>query len=210
VADFLCGVFDGHAKRRESGVLDSFFGISRAQQTGMIAQPEHSLADDGRPRAAEPELLTERGEAVSRLRRKVGKGAAVYLNLTPIDYAKLRLEGKGGDIRAIAAETLADAGLTPAADVTIEGGPPVGCEVLTYQGDGRRYIAIMRRPEYRIGSLGDIGYSDNSRFEQPAEVTVRFGKKVRAAELLSGRDLGETEEATLTLGPWKPLILELR
>jgi hypothetical protein len=210
VADFFCGIFDGHAKRREAGILDSFFGISRDAQTGMVAQPEQSHADDGQLRAAEPELLTEKGEAVSRLRRKVGKGAAVYLNLTPIDYSKLRLEGKGDDIRAIAAETLADAGLAPPAEVTIDGGPPVGCEVLTYEGDGRRYIAIMRRPEYSIGSLGEIGYSDNSRFEKPVDVTARFGEKTRATELLSGLDLGETEETTLTLRPWKPLILELQ
>ena len=210
VADFLCGVFDGHAKRRDSGVLDAFFGISRAQQTGMVAQPERSHGDDGTLRAAESELLTERGEAVSRLRRTVRKGAAVYLNITPIDYSKLRLEGAGGDIRAVAAETLAAAGLAPAADVTIDGLPAVGCEVFTYRGDGRRYLAIMRRPEYRVDSLGEIGYSDNSLFERPVQVTVRFGGKTRATELLSGLDLGETEEATLTLRPWKPLILELR
>jgi hypothetical protein len=210
VADFLCGIFDGHAKRREAGILDSFFGISREGQTGLVAQPEQSHAEDGALRAAEPELLTEDGKPVSRLRRKVGQGAAVYLNLTPIDYSKLRLEGKGGDLRAIAAETLSAAGLAPAADVAIDGLPPVGCEVLTYKAGGRRYIAIMRRPEYSIGSLGEIGYSDNALFEQPVDVTIRFGEKTRAAELLSGLDLGETEETTLTLRPWKPLILELQ
>jgi hypothetical protein len=41
-------------------------------------------------------------------------------------------------------------------------------------------------------------------------VTIRLAEKARAAELLSGVDLGETEETTLTLRPWKPLIIELQ
>jgi hypothetical protein len=39
---------------------------------------------------------------------------------------------------------------------------------------------------------------------------VRSGEEARAAELLSGLDLGETDETTLTLRPWKPLIIELQ
>jgi hypothetical protein len=210
VADLFCGVFDDHGKRRDSGVLDSLFGVSRRGQSGMIAQPHRSCDDNGRLQAAEPDLLTDDGEAVLRLRRKAAEGQAIYLNLTPIDYAKLRLEGKGEELRQVAAQLLADAGISPPVSVTIDGGPPVGCEVLTYRNADRRYLAIMRRPEYRVDSLGEIGYTDNSLFEKPVQVTVGFRSSMRAAELLSERDLGEPDQVTLTLDPWKPLILELR
>jgi hypothetical protein len=82
--------------------------------------------------------------------------------------------------------------------------------VISYQGEGRRYVAIMRNPEYSIGSLGEIGYTDNSRFEQPERLTVEFDAPVRVRELLSGRDLGEKERVEVTLDPWKPVVLEMR
>jgi len=206
LADLLPGVFDEHAKRREAGALDSFFGVSRKGQTGMVAQPDRSLDDSGYLLAAEPSLLSSDGAPVGALDRKVGKGEAVYLNTTPIDYSKLRLVGEGAAIREAIAQVLAKAGITRDITVTIDGGPPVGCEVITYRDSDARYVAIMRRPEYQIGSLGEIGYTDNSRFEQPVEVKVSFERPVKAKELLSGRALGEGSEFTLTLGPWKPVV----
>jgi hypothetical protein len=68
----------------------------------------------------------------------------------------------------------------------------------------------MRRPEYRANELGEIGYTDNSRFEQPVEVKVSFERPVKAKELLSGRELGEGSEFKLTLGPWKPVLVRVR
>ena len=209
IADFLPGVFDEHAKRREGGALDSFFGVLRTAQSGMVPQPDRSLDEAGQLVAAEPWLRTADGAAVIALDREVGKGRAVYLNLSPIDYSKLRLVGEGAAIREAAASVLAGCGIARDVTVTIAGAPPVGCEVITYRDDGARYLAIMRRPEYQIGSLGEIGYTDNSRFEQPVEVTVAFGHSVKAKELLGGRELGEGREFRLTLGPWKPVVVEL-
>jgi hypothetical protein len=67
----------------------------------------------------------------------------------------------------------------------------------------------MRNPEYSIGSLGQIGYTDNSRFEEAEEFVVEFGAPTKARDLLAERDLGEAETVTVTLGPWKPIILEM-
>jgi hypothetical protein len=210
LADFLPGVFDEHAKRREGGALDSFFGVSRKAQTGMIAQPDRSLDEAGRLLPAEPSLLTRDGAPVSALGREVGKGRAVYLNLSPVDYSKLRLIGEGAPIREAIAQVLARCGIARDVTVTINDGPPVGCEVITYRDSNARYIAIMRRPEYRANELGEIGYTDNSRFEQPVEVKVSFERPVKAKELLSGRELGEGSEFKLTLGPWKPVLVRVR
>ncbi|MFB3883217.1 MAG: beta-galactosidase [Armatimonadota bacterium] len=202
IADFLPGVFDEHAKRRTAGALDGFFGVSRKAQTGMVAQPDVSLDSRGALLAAEPALTASD--------RAVGKGRAVYLNISPIDYSKLRLVGEGAAIREAIAQVLAKCDIARDVTVTIDGGPPVGCEVITYRDGEARYIAVMRRPEYQIGSLGEIGYTDNSRFEQPVEVTVTFDQPVNAKELLSGRELGEGREFRLTLGPWKPVVVEVR
>jgi hypothetical protein len=207
IADFLPGVFDEHAKRREGGALDSFFGVLRTAQSGMVSQPDRSLDEAGQLVAAEPWLRTADGAAVMALDREVGKGRAVYLNLSPIDYSKLRLVGEGAAIREAAASVLAGCGIARDVTVTIDSGPPVGCEVITYRDGDTRYVAIMRRPEYRANELGEIGYTDNSRFEQPVEVKLTFERPVKAKELLSGRDLGEGREFTLELGPWKPVVV---
>jgi hypothetical protein len=238
IADFLPGVFDEHGKRRTTGVLDGLFGVSRPSR-GMIQQPERSqsvgfrLAGRRLPLGpAEPHLrlLTGRPAAYTDflpleqhaagapdstpvlIARNLGKGSTHYLNLSPIDYAKWRLEGKGGDLRQLIAAILANAGGRPVIKVTraVDGGPPIGCEVITYHSDGgRRYLAIMRNPEYRIDSLGEIGYTDNSRFEQPEQLVVEFDAPTCVRELLSSRNLGQTQRIELTLDPWKPLILEL-
>jgi len=210
MADFLPGVFDEHGKRRGAGVLDDFFGVSRAHQEGMIRQPEHSLDADGALLPAEPNLRTEKGEPVSRFVRAGGAGASVYLNHSPIDYGKLRLQGEGSTIRDEIAGILADIGIDPAAKVVIDGGPPIGCEVITYTGENARYVAIMRRPEYQVDSLGEIGYTGNSLFEVPVDVEVELGQPADVRELLSGEDLGRTDRVKVTLGPWKPVVLEIR
>jgi hypothetical protein len=209
IADFLPGVFDEHGKRREGGALDSLFGVSRKGQTGMVAQPDRSLDDSGRLLPAEPPLLTLDGAPVSALSREAGEGRAIYLDLSPIDYSKLRLVGEGVAIRDATAQVLAGCGIARDVTVTIDGGPPVGCEVITYRDGEARYVAIMRRPEYRASELGEIGYTDNSRFDQPVELKVTFPRPVKTKELLTNRDLGEGSEFELTLGPWKPVILEL-
>jgi len=68
----------------------------------------------------------------------------------------------------------------------------------------------MRRPEYQVDSLGEIGYTDNSRFEVPVDVEVQLDQPADIRELLSGKALGRTDRVQATLGPWKPVVLELR
>ena len=238
IADFLPGVFDERCKRRATGALDGIFGVRRNAR-GMIQQPEGSdgvgfrLAGSHLPLGpAEPELRLVAGRPAAYtaslaldvpaiagadntpvlIERSVGKGRTHYLNLSLIDYAKWRLTGDDGPLRELVADIFTACGAAPAIKVTRapDGGPPVGCEVITYMGDGCRYLAIMRNPEYRVGSLGEIGYTDNSRFEQPEQLVVEFDAPTHARDLLSDRDLGQTERVELTLDPWKPLILELR
>jgi hypothetical protein len=210
IADFLAGVFDAHARRHRSGALDAVFGVSREAQTGMVAQPDRSLDEAGRLLPAESSLRALDGGPVSALEREVGRGRAFYLNVSPIDYAKLRLDGEGAPIRDAAARVLAHVGVARDLTVTIAGGPPVGCEVITYRDGDARYIAIMRRPEYRADELGEIGYEGNSRFEQPASVAVSLAPPASVRDVLGGRDLGETDQVVVTVDPWKPTILEIR
>jgi len=238
IADFLPGLFDEHGKRRTVGALDGLFGVRRPG-LGMVRQPERSEGPGfklagrhlplgpaepglrllmGRPAAYTAPLPLDQPAAGAPdltpvlIERGVGKGKTFYLNLSPIDYAKWRLTGEGGDLRGIVADIFAKVGVRPSVKVTraADGGPPVGCEVITYQGDGCRYVAAMRNPESSISALGEIGYTDNSRFERPEQLVVEFDAPVRVREMLSDRDLGEAARVELTLDPWKPLLLELR
>ena len=214
IADFLPGVFDEHCGRRERGALDDLFGVSRAEMTGMIAIPEASFeAGTERPILAEPKLSHEGGSVTVSpppIRQSVGKGRAWYLDYSPIEYAKLRLSGKGDYFRELLGGILSQAGVAPNVAVTLGGKPPVGCEVITYQGEGCRYVAIMRNPEYEVSDLGEIGYGDNSRFEQGDKVTLQFSSPVQARELPSGQTFGRTRKLDLTLSPWQPLVVEVR
>jgi hypothetical protein len=136
---------------------------------------------------------------------------AWYLNISPVDYAKLRLEGKGEEFREIIGDILTQSGVRPAIKVTAaNGGPPVGFEVIPYEGEGRRYLAIMRDPEYEVSDLGEIGYGDNSLLEKPATLTIELPAEATVKELLTGRDFGRAKRFEIMVDPWKPAILELR
>lgn len=237
IADFLPGVFDEHGKRRTTGVLDGLFGVSRTARD-MVEQPQESTGVGfrlaGRQIAlgpAEPNLRLLRGRPAAYtdfapldkpaagvpdstpviIAREIGEGSTYYLNLSPIEYGKWRLEGEGGHLRQLASDVLVAAGVEPAVKVTrvADGGPAVGCEVITYQGNGCRYVAVMRSPEYDIGSLGEIGDTDNSRFEQAEQLAIEFDAPTRVRDLRADRDLGQTQRVELTLDPWRPLLLEL-
>ena len=82
--------------------------------------------------------------------------------------------------------------------------------MITYQGDGRRYVAIMRNPEYEASDLGELGFTDNSRFEKPERLTVQFAQPAEVKELLSGREFTKTSKLEIALDPWKPVVLEVR
>ena len=192
IADFLPGVFDGHGKRRGKGVMDGFLGIT--QPGGKVEQPETSAV----------------AKLAMRDARRVGKGQAYYLNISPIDYAKLRLEGKGEEFRRVIGAILASAGVKSAVTVTIAGGPPIGCEVITYHGNGKRYVAIMRNPEYNVSELGELGYGNNRLFEQPVTAKVALDTPADARELLTGKEFKGAKTLEVRLEPWKPVIVEIR
>jgi len=212
IADCLTGVFDEHGKRRKNGPLDELFGIDRTYSP-MVEQAEATLAPGSVwPQPAEYEVRPkEHKGSPMMIQRQAGSGRATYLNFSPIDYAKLRLEGKGGEVRDLIGSILAKAGVKPTIKVTAaEGGPPIGFEVIAYQAEGKRYLAIMRNPEYEASDLGELGYGDNSRFEQPEKVQVEFGAEVQVKDLLAGADLGRRLQLTVTVDPWKPTLLEIR
>ena len=226
IADFLPGVFDEHGKRRKRGVLDDFYMVARPAG-GMIQQPEESggigfemsgrriplgPAEAGVISNSEMVYGFPAGEATVLMWRPASRSTRVYyLNLSPIDYPRWRLEGKGGELRELVAEILHQAGVRPAVKVTAAGGgPPVGFEIITYQGEGCRYLAVMRNPEYEVSDLGEIGYTDNSRFEKPEKLVVELEQEMHVKDLLASYDFGKTKRLEVTVDPWKPVILELR
>jgi hypothetical protein len=204
------GLFDEHGKRRAKGVLDVlFYGIVRPE--GPVRQLDTSFEGDKEDALAREDIRWTSGHSpMINPPLQVGRGHARYLGYSIIDYAKLRLKGGGKRFRDAIGGTLALVGVKPAAKVTLAGGPPLGCEVITYHRGTTRYIAIMRNPEYHAGELGDLGYGDNHLFEVPAQVTVHFDKPVNAKELLSGQSFPNARTVALTLDPWKPLIMEVK
>jgi len=224
IADFLPGVFDQHCKRRKMGALDGFFGVTRPGG-GMIEQPEKSqgpgfrLAGQTIPLGpAEPGLgllMGRPGAMVERVpllvERSIEKGKAYYLNISPVDYPKERLGEVGGHLRALVGDILGRAGVRPPAKVTLaDGGLPVGCEVIGYRDEGRRYLAIMRDPDYTVTELGAITYPPGGRPDEPTPLVIELAAPAQVRELLSDRGLGETNRVELTLDPWKPVVLEVR
>ena len=107
IADFACGLFDQHGKPRGKGVLDDLFGVTH---DGSETQADFFGAklwvetdqDKGFSYKTFKEFYAtmtcklEGGFAVAEKKlktqivKKVGKGTAVYLNLSPQRYQQYR------------------------------------------------------------------------------------------------------------------------
>ncbi|HEY3492988.1 MAG TPA: beta-galactosidase trimerization domain-containing protein, partial [Solirubrobacterales bacterium] len=107
IADFACGLFDQHGRGRSKGALDDLFGVRHDgtetrndffggklwvetdQEKGYKSKSHRELLDTLSPRLHQGFAIAERKLPVGTVRR-VGRGKAVYLNLSPQRYLLYR------------------------------------------------------------------------------------------------------------------------
>lgn len=177
IADSQSAIFDMHARQLKNGRLDSLFGISRTGiETGELAGKSRSITKmplrmratgnlkgliDGLTTAGlvpvEPGVdakgaraLLQSGHVKGIFIRRVGKGNAVYLNLSLLTYHRNRADAsKSAPLRKLIRRVLAHAGVT--AKVTVEhvggpGGPSGPLDVFRNSFGPLELVALMRRP----------------------------------------------------------------
>lgn len=148
IADFCCGMFDHHGKGRTKGALDDLFGVRHDgteakqdffsdklwvetdQDAGFSYKRLSQLFGTLSPRLEEDFAVAEK-RLPTRSVREVGRGRAIYLNLSPQRYLMYREERRTTDAqRALFMKYVYEAGARSWVRVTgADGRRPTNCEV---------------------------------------------------------------------------------
>ncbi len=200
VADFACGLFDQHGKGRKAGALDKLFGV---RHTGKESRSDffsgrlwvESDQDAGFSAATWRELLDtlpcrqEQGFAVAEQQlpiqtvTQVGRGQAVYLNLSPQRYLQYRQEGTASQaLRQVFLQQI-QAVTQPRVQVTASDPPLGNLEVTTWQQPDRTYVFVM----HKAATGGDPTGGNWGTDLQVADVAVELGFPAAVQDVVNER-----------------------
>jgi glycosyl hydrolase family 42 (putative beta-galactosidase) len=233
IADNGTATLNEHGRDLGRGQLDDVFGIGRAkgqapgravvgvgdQDSLHLAGAELAFLEVG-----DPDVVLRGGKALAAggnvplvIVNRFGGGSAFFLNLEVAKYGTQRLRQ---DIHSSLPDLIegvtALAGIRPRVRVLGQDGKRLpGAEVVMFANGACEHVTIFRNPQFDIEGLGDypgirIGGSDegidNSRFEQPAEVSVEWPAVRNTYDVRGREDLGAIRTRKATLDPWRPLI----
>jgi len=188
IADFGCGLFDQHGKGRRRGAADDLFGIqhdgSETQSAFFAGRLWVETNQDAaysyrryRELFATLDCRLQNGFAVAEKRlpvrsvRQVGRGKAVYLNLSPQRYLQYREEGSATDAqRRVFLEHVLGAGCTPRVQVTSGGSRPRNCEVVYWSKGERTLMFIVQNAAVTGSATGGGGAEGLIQGGAPIEV----------------------------------------
>lgn len=208
IADFCCGLFDQHGKARARGALDDLFGVThdgteRAQDffgDRLWVETDQDAAynyKSYRELFATIPCQLHNGYAVAEKRlpiltvRKVGKGTAVYLNLSPQRYLQYREEGTADDRSRLPFVTLIfEAGVRPWIQVTSEGRRPANVETCYWKNRGRIFVFVVQNAPVTGSMFGETGATSLKTRTIP--IVVKLNRTVRdVRDERSGANLGD-------------------
>jgi len=233
IADTLCGLLTETGQgRRQVGLLDDLFGIRRDESRGYLNGrglvevnaeyferpfPERLRAYDGALRyrsmvvyergtkAAPGAAGDAAGSADVLVRRAVGPGRTLYLNLTPLAYSHFpfRSGEVGAAWRAVVARALAEAGLRARVEIHRRGGERAPwMESLLWRNANRYCLAVVKNPGEAPEALPVIE-------QEPEPITVTLRLPARGVRnVRTGAILGDVSAFTDRFTPWEASLYE--
>lgn len=213
IADFLCGIFDHHAKgRKAGGVLDDMFGVKQDPKwkqadiftNGLWVEVDQDAnwSNAGKYQA----FLTTSNSckkdesgfniAVPALKvnnvNKFGKGTAVYMNLSPQWYNAYRQSGGMEECkkRSVFMKHIHDAGVKRWVEIQDATEKEFGYEISYWENNGRTYLFLCSNPESATTELG--GGNSIGLKSDLVTVTLAFNKPLKGVKNeRSGDTLGQ-------------------
>ncbi len=227
IADFACGLFDQHGKGRTRGALDELFGVGHdgTETARDFFGPRLWVETDQdrgfsyrkyRDLFATIDCELEGGFAKAEKRlpvgvvRTVGKGRAVYLNLSPQRYLQYREEGAASDAhRRRFVQPVLDAGAKPWVAVTgPDGRRPANCEVTYWSKGDRRLVFVVQNVPIGGGSAGGGGAEGLVARTIPVE--VEFARAVRdVIDERTGTKLGDGRKFRFQFNTAEAVLLSI-
>jgi hypothetical protein len=227
VADFGCGLFDQHGKGRRRGALDGLFGVqhdgSESRQDFFAGKLWVETDQDKaysyhryRDLFATLACRLEGGFAVAERRlpvrtvRQIGRGTAVYLNLSPQRYLQYREEGSASDAhRNVFLEHVLAAGSKPWVRVTSGASRPRNVEVTYWSKDGRTLVFVVQKAVTSGSEAGGGGAEGLADKDIPVELEF----PVDVADVVderSGKLLGSGRRFSFAFHTTEAVFLSIR
>jgi hypothetical protein len=222
IADFACGLFDQHGKARTRGVLDDFFGVSHDgrltkrdffsgnlwvetnQDAGYGYQKYRELFNTTACRQHDGFAIAEPRLGTPKL-KQVGRGQAVYLNLSPQRYLQYREEGSDTDAhRATFLSRINPSGRPPRVIVAHQGRRPPQCEVTYWSKGGRTYVFVLKNVPVGATPTGGGGATRVGPREIDIEVALPQAQKV--VDERTGRSLGDGKTFSFRWNGMQPVF----
>jgi len=218
IADHMTGIFDQHGRGWKRPALDELFGIGsrpRATRDTMFGgsclaelDPEtyykKTFIEAGREIRAKCKRSKGMAVAERELRcfreKKTGKGWAVHMNTSVMEYVGLRAEGDtAAEYAAPIIELLHGAEVKPRMKLLVNRERPSFTEVLCWKNNGRVYAAVIRNPNpfaVANGRAKEFGIGP-----EQVKLLIRFeSAKEDVIDELTGKRLGTGVSFEL---PWK-------
>lgn len=222
IADFACGLFDQHGKARSRGVLDDFFGVARDgsltkrdffsgtlwvetnQDAGYSFKNYRELFGTTNCRQRDGFAIAEPRLGPPKVKR-LGRGQAIYLNLSPQRYLEYREEGADTDAhRATFVSRINPSGRPPRVIVAHQGRRPPQCEVTYWSKGGRTYVFVLKNIAVAATPTGGGGASGVAPHKITIEVALpRAGKVV---DERTGKSLGEGKTFSFRWNGMEPVF----
>ena len=226
IADFACGLFDPHGRGRTRGALDDLFGVkhdgseTRAdlfagrlwvetdQDAGYGFRRWRDLFSTLHPRLHQGYAVAERRLPVGS-ERPVGKGRAVYLNLSPQRYLMEREEGRGNaERRRPFLDPLRRAGIAPWLAVRAAG-RPVPLEATSWSKGDRTYVFVLQNVPVASRSTGGGGAMGLAGGE--LDVEVRLAAPARGLrDERTGRALPDGDRLSFRIDAAEAVLFSFR
>ena len=221
IADFACGLFDQHGKGRAKGALDDLFGVAHDgteakadlfgpsaklwvetdQDAAFSYKKFRELFDTVPCQLADGFAVAER-KLKPHTVTKVGKGTAVYVNLSPQRYLQYREEGTASDQnRNVFLQYVAQAGVKPWVAVAgPDGKRPYNCEVTYWSKGGRTYCFVLQNAAVTGSDVGGGGVEGLAAKKHP--ITVAFPAPVKdLVDERAGKTLGDGQSFSFAFNP---------
>ena len=238
IADYWTGLLDEHGVgRAPGGGLDALFGLRRDESRGYFdgstiteidgerySRPFLDRFPTGNLLRFEGRMIVERGTTADAarathridgadvvLRRRVGRGNTIYLNLSPVEYFdnSVRLQAPGERWRELLSGLLEDAELTPRAVVYAGGNRVPMTETLFWRRGNRQLLAVVKNPSRQAST--DAATAADQVLGEPIDVEIRLSTDyTHIRDLRSGQTLPAGRSIRAAWKPWEGLVFELQ
>lgn len=214
IADFACGIFDQHGRGRKGGALDALFGVKHTgeetkadffggklwveadQDKGYDFGTYRKLLDTVECKLQDGYAVAEKSLPMATV-REVGKGRAVYLNLSPVRYLAYREEGPVDEaVREPFISHVKSAGAAPWVKVTADGKRPRNTEATYWSKGGRTWVYVVQSAVMGGTELG--GGGAKGLIKDKIKIDIEFAGGVKGlVNERTGEVLGDGEKFTV-------------